>query len=392
MPIAAEGLSVCVATDEFHPMGGTERQVVELAVELQRRAIPVTVLSRWPLHAGNPYVGELQDKGIDVLAPGWAGAAGGRLRRLPYLWARLRARTADPTDVEARLWQWQAARVRAMRSEGFVLHEMPFFGVLSTAGRRTLQDLAVPLVHTVLGRMEGVIPVVDVSGAVVTTDGDPVVEPADVPLRWVPSMGPRVLSDHSPDPHRPRNGVLAFAGRLVPEKGVDVLLRAAAQLPGMQVVVAGYGPELAHLESLATRLGVAAFFAGPLQQRDLHLLIARADVAVFPGLRGEGLPSFVVEALALGVPVVGSDVGAVGRALGRGAGTLVRPGDPDALSGAVRRVLDGDLAAHRRDARARFEQRFAPARVVDDYMECYSEATERSRSAPALTPRRKRRP
>lgn len=390
MPMAPEGLRVCVATDEFHPMGGTERQVVELAIELRRRAIPVTVLSRWPLPADNPYVGEIQEAGITLLAPGWTGALGGRLRRLPYMWARLCAGGADPASVEARLWRWQAARLRGMRSDGFVLHEMPYFGVLSTAGRRTLQNLGVPLVHTILGRMEGVVPVVDIPGALVTTDGDPAVEPIEMPVRWVPSMGPRVLAEVSPDPYRPRTGVLTFGGRLVPEKGVDVLLRAAARLPGMQVVVAGYGPERANLESLAAQLGVAVSFTGPLEQRALHALIARTDVAVFPSLRGEGLPSFVVEALALGVPVVASDVGGLRNALGcGGAGSLIRPGDPDTLAGAVRRILDGDVPTRRRKARQWFEQRFAPTRVVDEYVECYGEAVRALNSVRASTFKRR---
>lgn len=375
MPTGPDGLAVCVATDEFHPMGGTERQVVELAVELKRRAIPVTVLSRWPLRDGNPYVVELQEAGVTVRGPGWTGRKGGRLRRLPYLWARLRAAGADG-DVETQLWRWQAARLRAIRRPGLVLHEMPFFGVLSVAGRRTLEQLSLPLVHTVLGRMEGVVPVVDLPGAVVTTDGDPVVEPADTAVRWVPSMGSRLLAGRLPDPSRPRTGVVSFGGRLVPEKGIDVLLRAAAQLPGTEVVVAGYGPQRAELESLAAQLRVRATFTGPLDQPAFHALLARTDVAVFPGLRGEGLPSFVAEALGSGVPVVGTDVGTIGRALGHDGGILVPAGDVDRLATAVRRLLDGDLESRRHGARRLFERCFAPASVVDTYLDCYAEALE----------------
>lgn len=377
-----DGLNVCVATDEFHPMGGTERQVVELSVELRRRAVPVTVLSRWPLPADNVYVSELQEAGVEMLAPGWTGRRGGRLRRLAYLRARLRAGSANGSAIEAQLWRWQADRINALRRPGFVLHEMPFFGVLSAAGRRTLRRLGVPLVHTILGRMEGVVPIVEVPGAVVTTDGDPLVEPFDVPLRWIPSMGPRALVGHVADHARPKSGVLSFGGRLVPDKGVEVFLRAAAQLAGTELVIAGYGPERSALESLADQLGVAATFTGPLAQYDLHALLARTDVAVFPGLRGEGLPSFVVEALGAGVPVVASDVGTVGRALSNDGGVLVPPGDADAFATAVRHVLDGDLEAARRRARRLFERSFAPASVVDAYLECYGEAMEaRCRSA-----------
>ena len=63
--------AVCLAVEGFYPMGGTERQVVEIAVELHRRAIPVTVLCRWPVPVDNRYAEEwgtkLTDKG--TLAP-----------------------------------------------------------------------------------------------------------------------------------------------------------------------------------------------------------------------------------------------------------------------------------------------------------------------------------
>lgn len=381
MPTVPDSLSVCLATDEFHPMGGTERQVVELAVELKRRAVPVTVLSRWPLRAGNPYVLELQDAQVELLAPGWTGRAGGRLRRLPYVRARMNAGSSDGAAVEAQLWLWQVGRLSGMRHAGFVLHELPFFGVLSGAGRRALKALGVPLVHTVLGRMQGVVPTVDVPGAVVTTDGAPVLEPVDTAVRWVPSMGSRFLADHVPRPGRRRTGILTCGGRLVPEKGVDVLLRAAAQIPGTEVVITGYGPERTNLEALAGELGVPATFAGVLPRDAFHALLGRTDVAVFPGLRGEGLPSFVVEALGAGVPVVGTDVGTVGRALGGDGGTVVRAGDPDTLAAAVRRLLDGDLEAHRHGARQLFERRFSPKQVVDTYLGCYADALRGSTSS-----------
>jgi glycosyltransferase involved in cell wall biosynthesis len=373
-------LSICLAVDEFHPMGGTERQVVELAAELHRREIPVEVLSRWPLPANNRYVDELDACGVRVRSPGRAGRRGGRLRRVPYVLARLRAGTKESLAVEAQLWRWQAARMRAMRRPGFVLHELPFFGVLSPAGRATLRAARTPLVLTALGRMEGVVPVVDVPWAVVTADGQPTLDPADVDVTWVPSMGPRALAALRPDPRRPRTDQIVYGGRLVAGKGVDVLVRAAALLEhDVELIVAGYGPERAPLEDLARGIGARVRFTEALETDAFLALLGQADVAVFPGLEGEGLPSFVVEALAAGVPVVGTDVGSVGRAVDR----AVPPGDERALARAIDEVLAGDLEERRLRARLAFELDFAPASVVDRYIERYREALARPFGAAA---------
>lgn len=372
-------LRVCLAVDGFYAMGGTERQVVELAVELQARAVSVTVLSRWPLDAENPYVAELQEAGVPIVASGWRGRRGGRLRRLPYLRARVLAASSDGLAIERGLWRWQVARLKAMAGPGFVLHELPFFGVLSPAGRRALRALGVPLVLTALGRMEGVVPVVDIPQAVVTADGRPILEPPDAPVSWVPSMGSRLVEVPIPRPGNPRTGVITYGGRLVPGKGVDVLIRAMSVLPeDLELVIAGYGPERERLERLARSLGVRARFTGPLQAPEFLSLLGSTDVAAFPGLEGEGLPSFVVEALGSGVPVVGTDVGTVASALERGAGVVVRPGDPSALARAIRELIEGDLEERRALARRTFEQRFAAPRVVDRYVEHYEEARRRA--------------
>lgn len=369
-------LRVCLGVDQFHPMGGTERQVVELAVELAARGIGVSVVSRWPLHRSNPYVAELRAEGISVEASGWLGGRGGHLARLPYAAARLRARSPEPLLVEAELWRWQARRVRRLAGGRFVLHELPYFGVVSAAGASVLRALDVPLVLTVLGRMEGVVPQVGLPGAVVTADGFPEVDPPDWPVSWIPSMGPRALASSRPDSGRPRTGTVTYGGRLVDGKGLEVLVRAMALVDAHELVLAGYGPEREPLERLARSVGVRARFPGPLDAAAFHDLLAGSDVVVFPAVEGEGLPSALVEALGAGTPVVASDVGAVRHALD-GSGTVVPPGDPEALARALREVLDGPLEERRGAARRAYEDRFAPARVVDLYVERYEEALRR---------------
>jgi glycosyltransferase involved in cell wall biosynthesis len=381
-PRAAEARGVCLAVEGFYPMGGTERQVVEVAVELHRRDIQVTVLCRWPVPADNQYAEELRRAGVPVLASGWTDARWGRLRRLPYFWARARGGWRDPCQTERQLWQWQIPKVRRMQAvPGFVLHELPYGGLLSRHGRQALTALGVPLVVTVFGGLH--VPTLDIPGIVITADGAPEIKPAGTGYTWVPSIGHRALMSLRVDAWRPRSGKVLYGGRLAAEKDLDSLLRAMTLLPDeLELVVAGDGVERSRLQRLAAELGIRARFLGALEPTELFELMRRCDVAAFPGLR-DGLPSFVVESLGAGLPVVATEVGRIPRALECGGGLLVPPGDPMAMADGIRRMLDGDLEHQRRIARRAYEERFTPARVVDRYLECYAEAMARFRARTA---------
>lgn len=375
---AAQIRRVCLAVEGFYPMGGTERQVVEIAVELHRRGISVTVLCRWPVPVDNQYAEELRRAGVRVLASGWTDAPGGRLRRLPYFWARARGGWRDPRQTERQLWQWQLPKIRRMCGPGFVLHELPYGGLFSPHGRQVLTDLDIPLVITVFGGMH--VPLLDIPDVVITADGAPRIEPAGTDYTWIPSMGHRALMDLRFETGQPRSGIVIYGGRLSPEKDVDTVLRAMTLLPSeLELVVAGDGAERARLERLARDLGIRARFLGALEPTELFELMRRCDVAAFPGPR-DGLPSFVVESLGTGLPVVATSVGGIPRALERGGGLLVPPGDPRAMADGIRRMLGGDLEQQRRAARRAYEERFTPARVVDRYLECYAEAMARARA------------
>lgn len=141
--------------------------------------------------------------------------------------------------------------------------------------------------------------------------------------------------------------IVLFVGRLVPIKGVDVLLEARRYLetPNVRIVIAGDGPVRAELEQLATA-GVE--FLGAIDPDTRDRWFARAGVVVVPSRvmptgRSEGMPVVALEALAAGVPVVASNVGGF-RSLGSPTGTgdpisLVPPEDPRALAAAIDRVL-----------------------------------------------------
>jgi 1,4-alpha-glucan branching enzyme len=132
--------------------------------------------------------------------------------------------------------------------------------------------------------------------------------------------------------------MVLFMGRLVPEKGVQVLLRAFArlrgQLPDLSLVVAGRGPYEDYLRQLAAELGLDArvCFAGFVDGTRRQQLYREAGLAVFPSLY-EPFGIVALEAMAAQVPVIVSDTGGLSEVVEHGAtGFKVPPGDVEALS------------------------------------------------------------
>ena len=178
-----------------------------------------------------------------------------------------------------------------------------------------------------------------------------------------------------PPPFHEAEGVhVVTVARLTPEKGVDVLVRAAADLhgriPGLRVVVLGgvqdgHEAYAAELASLAADLGVAeaVSFRGAVDQPFRHWGGAR--IYVQPSRR-EGFGLAAAEAMASGLPVVASRVGGLLEVVGD-AGVLVTPEDPQALADAVAALLDDpDRAVHLAAAgRERAAATYTVDRMVD---------------------------
>lgn len=132
--------------------------------------------------------------------------------------------------------------------------------------------------------------------------------------------------------------VLAVA-RLDAQKGIEYLVRAAVEIPGAVVVIAGDGPDRGKLETLARSIGVErrVHFLG--HRRDVPELLAACDLFVLPSLY-EGLPLSVLEAMAAGVPVIATAIGGTDEVVRDGeTGTLVGAGDAGALALAIRAAL-----------------------------------------------------
>ncbi len=136
--------------------------------------------------------------------------------------------------------------------------------------------------------------------------------------------------------------LLAIAARLHPSKGIDVALRALPLLPQAKLAVMGEGPERDALAELARDLGCGGrvHFLG--YRQDLAAIVAASDLMLVPS-RAEGFGLAAVEAMAQGVPVVASDVGALPEVVGEG-GVLFRSGDAVDLAHAVQLALAGRSA------------------------------------------------
>lgn len=142
--------------------------------------------------------------------------------------------------------------------------------------------------------------------------------------------------------------VLGFAGRLVPAKALDVGLRALATAAGVTLAIAGDGPDCAALERQARELGIdgRVRFLGSVGRNDVLRLFAAADACLLSSA-WENFPHTVVEALAVGCPVIATRVGGVPEVVRDGDnGLLVPPGDPEALGAAIARFFsDAELRA-----------------------------------------------
>lgn len=150
--------------------------------------------------------------------------------------------------------------------------------------------------------------------------------------------------------------VVGYAGRLLAEKGVHLLPPALRELPRARLVVLGDGPERARLRASAQRCGLAGrvHFAPAVASERMPAWLAAFDVLALPSLSRSGwveqFGRVLVEAMACGVPVVGSDSGEIPRVIGD-AGQVVPEGDARALGRAL-----AELAAAP-ELRARLAQR-----------------------------------
>jgi glycosyltransferase involved in cell wall biosynthesis len=184
------------------------------------------------------------------------------------------------------------------------------------------------------------------------------------PLAVIPQLG--VTPPLAAERHPPADFTMAFVGRLVPEKGLDILLRACVKLHGRwQLHVVGSGPSQVALEELAERLGLGSriTWLGAIPQEELAPLWPALDCLVQPSRSTSGWVErwsyALVEAMAHGVAGVTSDAGALPEIIGQ-AGVVVPENDAAALTAALQRLRDDRAARETLGAEGR-------KRVMDEF-------------------------
>lgn len=183
-------------------------------------------------------------------------------------------------------------------------------------------------------------------------------------------------------PFERKRPVLRACGRLVVQKGFDVLVEAAGLLAGrgakLTVEIIGEGPEHGRLAHAVHRLGLDGTVSLTGARDDARELIASADAFIMPSLR-EGLPLVLLEALHAGRPVVASRLTALaGIVRARSEAILVDPGSPGALARGIERLLSkpDEAVAMGLAGRERARCEFTMERAAASYLALYSRLLE----------------
>ncbi|MDG4800057.1 glycosyltransferase family 4 protein [Micromonospora sp. WMMD980] len=198
--------------------------------------------------------------------------------------------------------------------------------------------------------------------------------------RFVPVTDPGRVSDPA---------VLLYHGRIDARKGVLDLLDAVAKLRAdavpVRLLLSGIGPDLDTVTARITELGLTGVteLLGAVPYERAHEVYARGEIFVSPTY-AEGFSNTILEAMASGLPVVSTDVVGVRDCVRPDEnGVLVPAGDPAALAGAVRRLLDDPALRRRLAAQARrdVERRWSWPVVADQIVSGYDKL---SRDVPEI--------
>jgi glycosyltransferase involved in cell wall biosynthesis len=342
--------------------GGNEKWMATLAAGLMRRGHQVVVSCR----ADGAVPAELARRGIATtqVRPGMLGDAVRGVRFTRWL----RAERPDAlllTSWKGMAWaSWAARRAGVPRTVlrlGIVRrlpprgrHTWAFRGgihamivnapEIAEAWRRSAPGFPQDAVHVVLNGVPAI---------------PPLGEPDRAQLRAELGAGPG-------------ERLVAGVGHVERRKGFDLLLRAAAELSDVVPVIVGTGSAEGELRALATELGIADRVRWTGFRADAPRLIAACDLFALTS-RNEGMANVMLEAMAVGTPVVAADVSGVRRAIGPtgdrpAAGWIVPPDDAPALRAALAAALADPSAARAgaAEARWRVEHWFGVERMVDE--------------------------
>ncbi|MBN2328464.1 MAG: glycosyltransferase [Candidatus Omnitrophica bacterium] len=184
----------------------------------------------------------------------------------------------------------------------------------------------------------------------------------------------------NPEPH------LAAVARLIPRKGIDLLIEACAEIERdglpFQCHIIGDGPEEESLKRRAQRLGIAerVHFHGRMEKQDLANFLPQCDIFVLPSY-AEGMSNAALEAMACGLPLLLTDTGG-SRELMDGNGFIVPPGDAHSLADRLRAWIGEPGVMRTMGKRSRMcANAFSWANVARRHRDLYYQLTERRRES-----------
>jgi glycogen(starch) synthase len=209
----------------------------------------------------------------------------------------------------------------------------------SSLRSRVVRGLGAMVERRVLPRADAVIVLADRTRRLLSEGGVPVERIQVLPSGFDPELFAGAGEDRFPELPRPR---VAYVGRLAEQKRPDLVLRAFEQMrSNAHLVVVGDGPQRLVLERQAKAgpRGDRITFTGFVAHGDIPDVLRSVDVLVMPS-GYEELGSVLVEAMAVGLPVVASRVGGIPEVVSDGeTGLLVEPGDAASLGRAIDRLV-----------------------------------------------------
>lgn len=332
-------MKILISSHAFAPsIGGIETVSALLAAELTRLGHPVTVVTQTPAD-------EVEDFDYPVIRQPTAGELFSAVKWCDLLWQNnLSLRTFWPGLF--------------LRKPVIVTHQGSY------CRRPTGIDLVQRLKRAIVRRTKSVA-ISEAVAACFNTDSTVIPNPYDV----------RIFTPGSPALDRP--GDLIFLGRLVSEKGVDVLLEAVTKLRAHglspKLTIVGVGPELSAMQQMAAALELndQVTFAGLKRESELVTLLRQHKVLVVPSRYDEPFGIVALEGIACGCVVVGSGGGGLPAAVGP-CGITVPNGDVNALARALERLLlSPDEQKRLLDRAPEHLAKFHPTRIAQTYLDLF---------------------
>ncbi|MBA3651976.1 MAG: glycosyltransferase family 4 protein [Chthoniobacterales bacterium] len=329
-------MKILISSHAFAPsIGGIETVSALLAAEFIRLGHPVTVVTQTPAESAENF-------GYPILRRPSVGELCKAIKGCDLFWQNnLSLRTLWPTLL--------------MSKPVVITHQGSY------CRAPTGIDLVQRLKHAIVGHTTSVA-ISEAVAACFATDSTVIHNPYDA----------RKFSLDAPSAERPAD--LVFLGRLVSEKGVDILLEALATFrtrglfPSLTIV--GGGPELLAMQQLATSLQLdgQVTFTGPKRGDELAALLRRHKILVVPSRYDEPFGVVALEGIACGCVVVGSRGGGLPEAIGP-CGLTFQNGDVNGLAQALQSLLlspdeQERLLAHAPQHLAKFH----PATIAEAYL------------------------